>query len=60
MTTKETFLSLLDLSENQVHSMVAEALHKADDGELFLEAKQSLDLSLDDGKVKSTSNTSDK
>lgn len=55
MITKDLFLSQLDLSENQLHSMVAEALHKADDGELFLEAKQSLDLALDDGKVKSTS-----
>ena len=51
-------ISLLDdsgLSRDRVSAMVAETLAPADDGELFLERRQSESLVWDDGKLKSAS-----
>ena len=50
--------SILDntaLSRDRALALVAETLHKADDGELFLERRQSESLVYDDGKLKSAS-----
>ena len=38
-----------------VESIVSDALHGADDGELFLEYRQSENFSFDDGKLKAAS-----
>ncbi len=51
-------ISLLDdtgLSRDRAVAIVSETLHKADDGELFLERRQSESLVYDDGKLKSAS-----
>jgi TldD protein len=44
-----------DLDRDQAIGMVQEALHGADDGELFLEERQTQMLSFDDGQLKSAS-----
>jgi TldD protein len=44
-----------DLSSEQAVGLVAEALHGADDGELFVERRQTQSFSYDDGKLKSAS-----
>ncbi len=51
-------ISVLDdtaLSPRRARAIVSETLHKADDGELFLERRQSESLVYDDGKLKSAS-----
>ncbi|HIJ37749.1 MAG TPA: metalloprotease TldD [Rhodospirillaceae bacterium] len=54
-TTDELFFRRTGLESRQVDGIVAEALAGADDGELFLEYRQSESLSLDDGRIKSAS-----
>jgi TldD protein len=44
-----------DLSKAEAAALVAEALLGADDGELFLERRETQSFSLDDGKLKSAS-----
>ncbi|MBC8037466.1 MAG: metalloprotease TldD [Rhizobiales bacterium] len=51
-------MSLLDdtaLSRDRALAIVSETLHKADDGELFLERRQAESLVYDDGKLKAAS-----
>jgi TldD protein len=52
MSTRD---SIGDLSLDDAQRFVREALAKADDGELFLEQRQSESLVFDDGKLKSAS-----
>ncbi|HUC62136.1 MAG TPA: metalloprotease TldD [Alphaproteobacteria bacterium] len=49
----DLFFKDAGLDRGRVQGLVEEALHKADDGELFLEYSQSEALSYDDGKLKS-------
>ena len=51
--TNELFFSGSDLDRTRAEGIVEDALGAADDGELFLEYRQSESLILDDGKVKS-------
>ena len=44
-----------DTTPEQAARLVSEALHGADDGELFVERRQSQSFSFDDGKLKSAS-----
>lgn len=44
-----------DLSQGQAVALVADALHGADDGELFVEHHQTQSFSYDDGKLKAAS-----
>ena len=44
-----------DLTLEQARRMVRDALHGADDGELFIEKRQTESLGFDDGKLKSSS-----
>ena len=51
-------LSLLDtsgLNRSRAQSLVSDVLRDADDGELFLERRQSESLVYDDGKLKAAS-----
>jgi len=52
-TTQELFFERAGLDGKQVTRLVGEALAGADDGELFLEYRQSESISLDDGRIKS-------
>jgi TldD protein len=54
-TTQELFFQRGGLDAGDVSRLVGDALAGADDGELFLEYRQSESLSLDDGKIKSAS-----
>ena len=54
-TADELFFTRAGLDRNKVDSMVGEALHGADDGELFLEYAQSESFAYDDGRLKSAS-----
>ncbi|WP_350333313.1 metalloprotease TldD [Coralliovum pocilloporae] len=53
--TAPDLLSLGDLDRDRASRMVSEALRGADDGELFLEYKQSEGLVFDNGRLKSAS-----
>ena len=53
--TDELFYTRAGLDRGRLERQVAEALHGADDGELFLEYRQSESLAYDDGKLKSAS-----
>jgi TldD protein len=53
--TDELFYTRAGLDRGKLEGQVAEALHGADDGELFLEYRQSEALAYDDGKLKSAS-----
>ncbi len=44
-----------DLNRESAVALVADALHGADDGELFLESRQTQSFSFDDGKLKAAS-----
>lgn len=44
-----------DIERERIDSIVADALNGTDDGELFLEYRQSEGVSLDDGRIKSAS-----
>jgi len=51
----ELFFDRAGLDRDSVRGIVAEALTGADDGELYLEYRQSESVSLDDGQIKSAS-----
>ena len=53
--TDELFYDRAGLDQGRVESVVDDALASADDGELFLEYRQSESMVFDDGKVKSAS-----
>jgi TldD protein len=53
--TDELFFTRAGLDRGRIEGIVGDALHGADDGELFLEYNQSEALSWDDGKLKSAS-----
>ncbi|HIJ64049.1 MAG TPA: metalloprotease TldD [Rhodospirillaceae bacterium] len=53
--TEDLFFQRSGLDRQRVERIVSEALAGADDGELFLEYRQSESLSLDDGRIKSAS-----
>src|SRR5690606_37400102 len=50
--TDDLFFSQTGLDRNRVERIVGEALTNADDGELFLEYRQSEALAFDDGRLK--------
>ena len=50
--TDKIFFDNTDLDQVKLENIVDETLHNADDGELFLEYKQSESIVFDDGKVK--------
>ena len=54
-TTRDLFFERAGLDGDSVAALVGEALEGADDGELFLEYRQSESISLDDGRIKSAS-----
>ena len=51
--TEDLFFSRTGLDQKRVENLVEDALKDADDGELFLEYRQSESVVLDDGRVKS-------
>ncbi len=53
--TDDLFFSRFELDQAQVEASVTNALNGADDGELFLEYRQSEALGFDDGRLKSAS-----
>jgi TldD protein len=53
--TDELFFTRAGLDRGRLERQVAEALAGADDGEMFLEYRQSESLAFDDGKLKSAS-----
>ncbi|AWK85602.1 metalloprotease TldD [Azospirillum thermophilum] len=53
--TDDLFFNRAGLDRPRIEGVVAEALHGADDGELYLEYSQSESLGWDDGKLKSAS-----
>ncbi len=53
--TEELFFQRTGLDRDQVGKIVSQSLDGCDDGELFLEYRQSESLSLDDGRIKSAS-----
>ena len=52
--TDDLFFTRFDLDRKQVDDTVRNALKGADDGELFLEYRQSESLAFDDGRLKNT------
>jgi TldD protein len=54
-TTDELFFTQTGLTRGLVESLVGDALRDADDGELFLEYRQSETLVIDDGQLKTAS-----
>jgi len=54
-TTDELFFADTALSRDKAEAMTGDALSDADDGELFLEYRQSESIMFDDGRVKSAS-----
>jgi TldD protein len=53
--TTELFFERTGLDPEQVETVVNDALHNSDDGELFLEYSQSESFAFDDGRLKSAS-----
>ena len=51
----DLFFTRAGMDQDRVEGIVGDALHGADDGELFLEYRQSESFSFDDGKLKSAS-----
>ncbi len=51
--TEDLFFARAGLDRDRVVALVADALHGSDDGELFLEYRQSESLVLDDGRIRS-------
>ncbi len=54
-TTDQLFFEKTDLDRNRTENIVNDALNGADDGELFLEYRQSESLTFDDGQLKNAS-----
>jgi len=57
--TSTDLLSLFDVSESEIQSIVSDALSGADDGELYIEHAQSESLTIDDGRLKGGSFNTD-
>ncbi len=55
VATDELFFTRAGLDQARVEAMVSESLNGADDGELFLEYRQSESLVFDDGRLKTSS-----
>ena len=55
INTEDLFFSDGDLTSGSVNNIVNDSLHKADDGELFLEYCESESFVFDDQKLKSAS-----
>ncbi|MDA9980456.1 metalloprotease TldD [Pelagibacterales bacterium] len=55
ISTEDLFFSDSDLTSGSINSIVNDSLHKADDGELFLEYCESESFVFDDQKLKSAS-----
>jgi len=55
ISTEDLFFSDSDLTSGSINSIVSDSLHKADDGELFLEYCESESFVFDDQKLKSAS-----
>ena len=55
-----SLIDQFDVSSDDLRAMLAQALDKADDGELFLEHSQSEGLTFDNGKLKQASYNEDK
>jgi TldD protein len=53
VTTDDLFFARAGLERSRVEGIVDDALNGADDGELFLEYRQSESVVIDDGKIKS-------
>src|SRR3546814_18908839 len=53
--TDELFYARAGLDRNRLEALVNDAMNGADDGELFLEYRQSEALAFDDGRLKSAS-----
>ena len=53
--TDDLFFTRTGMDRPRVEGLVADALHGADDGELFLEYTQSESVTFDDGRIKSAS-----
>ncbi len=51
-TTDELFFARSGMDQGRVATAVADALNRADDGELFLEYRQSESVTFDDGRVR--------
>ena len=51
----DLFFSATGLDRSRVEGLVGDALHGAEDGELFLEYRQSEALAFDDGRLKTAS-----
>jgi len=56
---QDLFFTRSGLDEKRVESLVGEALHGMDDGEMFLEYRQSESFSFDDGRLKAASYDTD-
>ncbi len=54
-TTEDLFFQRTGLDRDRVNRIIGDALNGADDGELFLEYRQSESVSLDDGRIKAAS-----
>ena len=54
-SVEDLFISETDLDRSRIVSLVEDSLHGMDDGELFLEYRQSESLVFDDGRLKSAS-----
>lgn len=55
LTTEDLFFTQTELDRTRVETVVNDALHGADDGEMFLEYSQSESLVYDDGRLKTAS-----
>ena len=53
------FFNKTDLSRNDAEKIISETLNNCDDGELYLENSKSESIVLDDGKIKSSTYSSD-
>lgn len=54
-STEQLFFEKAELNKSNIQAIVNDSLNGADDGELFLEYRQSESLSWDDGRLKSAS-----
>ena len=53
------FFNKTDLSRNDAEKIISQTLNNCDDGELYLENSKSESIVLDDGKIKSSTYSSD-
>ena len=55
MTTDEIFFGRTELDKTRLETIITDALHNADDGELYMEYNQSEAFVFDDGQLKNAS-----